>query len=124
MPQEPSVDFDMEELCRRVDGAMDPQDDRERELVARGARLFAALVLPEKSVRIGTRLGRSMCLRVTVAVYLCRLPGSDRFKSLSHIASAFGVRYNTALKAAHDVRFALGLPEMITKPHKRRRGKK
>lgn len=119
--QEPSVEFDMEDLYRRVDGAMDPQDDRERELVARGVRQFAQIVLPRKAVGLRGRHGKAMCLRLVVAVYLCRIPGHERFLSLADIARHFGVNKDRVHELSVELREKLGLPARITRSHKRRR---
>lgn len=114
------MEFDMEELCRRVDGAMDPRDDRERELVARGVRLFASLVLPPRSVNPAHKMGRAMCLRLAVAVYLCRIPGHERFRSMADIGRRFGVSNVRVHELARELVAKMNLPEKITAKHRKR----
>lgn len=120
MNHEPTVEFDMESVMQRLDGDA-PNASRDREIAERAVRAFASLVIPKQAVRLGSATGRCMCLRLAVAVYLLRIPGHERFRSLADIADQFGVCRDRANRAALSVARLIGLPRNITKYHKKRR---
>lgn len=119
---EPSVQFDWDEVERRLDGVTDPST-RDAEVAERAIRAFATMVLPKRGMRMDANRGRSLCLRMAVALYLLRIPGHERFKSLADVAEWVGVSRVRANEIAHEIAETTGLPHLITRTHRKRRSK-
>jgi hypothetical protein len=117
---EPTVEFDMDEVERRLGAA--PSRDAIRELeraaVERGARAFASLVLFSTTPVYREHWRRAAQMRVMIAVYLLRMPGHEALCSLSHIGRLCGVSGASARQMAIEVRKKLGLPPGITRTHR------
>lgn len=118
---EPTVDFDMDEVERRLGAA--PSRDTIRELeraaVERGARAFASLVLFSTAPLYRERWRRAAQARVMIAVYVLRMPGHEALYSLEHIGRLCGVSGQSIRRMAASVREKLGLPPAITKTHRK-----
>lgn len=121
MNHEPAVDFDMDEVERRIDGVM-PESSRDREIAEQAVRAFASMVIPYRSVRLGSKEARAMCLRMAVAVYLLRIPGHEAFRSLADIAERYGVSRERASRVAMGIKRNAGLPDRITRTYRHRSG--
>ena len=120
---EQTVDFDIEEVERRLGPA--PSRDAIRELeraaVERGARAFASLVLFSTTPIYRERYRRAAQARVMIAVYVLRMPGHETLYSLEHIGKLCGMSGQAIRRMAAGVVKKLGLPPGITKTHRRKR---
>lgn len=120
---EPTVDFDLDEVERRLGAA--PSRDAIRELeraaVERGARAFASLVLFSTTPLYRERWRRAAQARVMIAVYLLRMPGHETLYSLAHIGRLCGVTRQGIHRMATSVRQKLGLPPEISTTHRKKR---
>lgn len=119
---EPTVDFDIEEVERRL-GAAPSRDvirELERAAVERGARAFASLVLFSTTPVYRERWRRAAQARVMIAVYLLRMPGHEALYSLTHIGRLCGVTKQGIHRMATSVRQKLGLPPKISTTHRKK----
>ena len=121
--KEPSEDFNMEEVERRLGEVPDRSaiQEFERASVERGARAFASLVLFASTPVFRDRWRRAAQMRVMIAVYLLRMPGHEKLCSLENIARLCGVSGGSARQMAVQVRKKLGLPPGITSTHTKKR---
>lgn len=120
---EPTVDFDFDEVERRL-GAVPSRDairELERAAVERGARAFASLVLFSTTPLYRERWRRAAQARVMIAVYLLRMPGHETLYSLAHIGRLCGVTRQGIHRMATSVRQKLGLPPEISTTHRKKR---
>lgn len=119
---EPSVDFDLSEVERRLGEAPDQNVIRELERAAaeRGARAFASLVLFSTTPIYRERYRHAAQARVMIAVYLLRMPGHEALYSLEHIARLCGVSGQSIRRMAASVREKLSLPPEISKTHRKK----
>ena len=120
---EPSVDFDLDEVERGL-GETQPQgwnNELERAAVERGARAFASLVLLSTTPSFHARYSRAAQARVMIAVYVLRMPGHETLYSLEHIGKLCGMSGQAIRRMAAGVVKKLGLPPGITKTHRRKR---
>ena len=120
---EPTVDFDLDEVERRLGPApsRDAIHELERAAVERGARAFASLVLFSTAPLYRERWRRAAQARVMIAVYLLRMPGHETLYSLAHIGRLCGVTRQGIHRMATSVRQKLGLPPEISTTHRKKR---
>lgn len=120
---EPSVDFDLEEVERKLGelSGADALKELERAAVERGARAFASLVLFSSTPVYRQRWRRAAQARVMIAVYLLRMPGHETLYSLAHIGRLCGVTRQGIHRMATSVRQKLGLPPEISTTHRKKR---
>lgn len=118
---EPTVDFDIDEVERRL-GEGDAKNhirDIKREAFLAGLRAFATVILGSRVTR---RSIKSSPLYAMALAYVLRHPGYlDHFWSSEHMSKIAGISGRRMRAITEDVRRITAQPEMITRTHRKRK---